>query len=219
MCGRSVSDFTDVEVNNDPKFKVTEVQTSFKPNYNVAPTQQIPIINKGSRILTTYRWGLIPFWAKDKKIGYKLINARSETLIEKPSFKNILKNKRCLVLASGFYEWDSNKHPHYIQVKEQKIFAFAGLWDEWTDKKTGEHIKSCTIITCEPNNFMRKLHYRMPVILNPKDYETWLESNDFTKYRGLLIPIKDELMTEYEVTSEVNSPKNNKKELLKPLKL
>jgi len=217
MCGRSVYDFTDIDVKNDPKFKITEVQTSFKPNYNVAPSQQIPVVLVGSRILTTFRWGLIPYWANDKKIGYKMINARSETLIDKPSFKNSMKTKRCLVLASGFFEWDSSKHPHYIRIKNQHIIAYAGLWDEWTDKETNEKIRSCTIITCSANNLMKKMHDRMPVILDLENYDIWLTSDNFIEYRSLLIPCKDELMYEYEVSQEVNSPRNNRKELLEPV--
>ena len=217
MCGRTVYNFTDNEVVADKSFNITKVENNFKPNFNVSPTQQIPVIIPGSRILTTFRWGLIPFWAKDKKIGYKMINARSETLIDKPIFKSILKNKRCLVLASGFYEWDNKKHPHLFQIKNKKIIAFAGFWDEWEDKETNNKIKTCTIITCEPNKFMNRFHDRMPVILKEKEFNIWLTSEEFSEYRSVLRPINEELMTEYEVSTEVNSPKNNKKELLEPI--
>ena len=214
MCGRSVSDFSDVDVSKDKIFAITETQAKFEPNYNVAPTQQIPVIIPGSRILTTFRWGLIPFWAKDKKIGYKMINARSESLIEKPSFKNLLKNKRCLILASGFYEWDKNKQPHYIQIKNHKIIAYAGLWDEWTDKETNEKIRTCTIITCPANKFMQMLHHRMPVILQEKDLNTWLTSEDFTEIRSLLLPYNDKDMIEHKVNKDVGNVKNNSRELI-----
>lgn len=224
MCGRSVYNFTEKDVKEDKSFNITKVETSFTPNYNVAPSQQIPVIIPGSHILTTFRWGLIPYWAKDKKIGYKMINARSETLHEKPSFKKSLKSKRCLILASGFYEWGKikdnsdkivKKIPHYIQVKDKKIIAFAGLWDEWTNPENKEEvIKTCTIITCPANKFMKKLHDRMPVILKPEDYDKWLTNNEYTEIRGLLIPYRDNLMTEYKVSTDVNSPKNNHEDLL-----
>ena len=122
MCYRASTNFSEVDVKNDKVFNVTKVNAKFSPRYNVSLTQKIPVIIPGSRILDMYRWGLIPGWAKDEKIGYKLGNARSETISEKPSFKNSFKNKRCLVLVSGFYEWNKEKQPFHIRLKKQKIF-------------------------------------------------------------------------------------------------
>jgi putative SOS response-associated peptidase YedK len=218
MCGRMSRIFTEKDAEKQKKFMITKIMREFGPSYNVAPTQEVPVIIPGSRILDLYKWGLIPFWAKDKKIGSKLINARSESLEEKPSFREAFKKRRCLVLASGFYEWDSGKKPHHIQVKNEKILAFAGLWDEWKDKESGEKIKSCTIITCEPNSFMKKIHKRMPVILMEEDYSAWLsDKSGFDDLKHLLKGIDSSDMEEFEVSKEVNNVRNNSAELVIPV--
>jgi putative SOS response-associated peptidase YedK len=219
MCGRMSAGFDSHLAEKQKEFMITKIEKEFGPCYNLAPSMQIPVVVPGSRILTTLRWGLIPFWAKDKKIGYKLINARAESLTEKASFRTAFSKRRCLILASGFYEWDKEKKPHYISLKGQKIFAFAGLWEEWNDKESGEKIKTCTIITCEPNNFMKKIHRRMPVILNSEDYEEWLNSDnkDLDILSLLLKPIDSSLMKEHEVSKDVGSPKNQGEDLIKPI--
>jgi putative SOS response-associated peptidase YedK len=217
MCYRVARDFSDVDVKKDKKFAIDRVLTEFLPKYNVSPTQGIPVIIPGSRILDMYRWGLIPHWARDTKVSDKLANARSETLKEKPSFRESFKKKRCLVLASGFYEWNNKKQPHFIQIKGEKIFAFAGLYEEFKDEET-KKIKSCTIITCEPNKFMKKLHDRMPVILYSKDYEKWLKSEDLDEVSLLLVPFDDKLMKEHEVTKKMNSSRYESPEIIEPLK-
>jgi len=217
MCGR----FTfRLDLNKVIKeLSVDKVLNEFKPNYNACPTQEVPIViqEENKRILDTRKWGLIPHWAKDKKIAYKMINARAETISEKPSFKSAFLNRRCLIVADGFYEWKrsgTSKIPFYIHLKDREVFGFAGIWETWND------IKTCSIITTESNSFMKKLHHRMPVII-PKQLEKhWLDPE--IKEKGLLMellkPYPSSQMTSYKVSSDVNSPKNNKKELLKPIK-
>lgn len=195
MCYQVRTDFSDIDVIKIKEFAITKVEHEFQPRLNVFPKQTIPVIIPGSRILDLYRWGLIPSWAKDIKIGNKLANARAETLIEKPSFRDSFIKRRCLVLASGFYEWDKNKHQYLIQLKSQKIFAFAGLWSHWKDEKNNI-IKSCTIITCEPNKEIQKIHNRMPVILDPEDYDKWLTEKSLKELKSLLKPYKNKLIIE-----------------------
>jgi putative SOS response-associated peptidase YedK len=216
MCYRVSRDFSDVDVRADKIFEVTRVLNEFEPKYNVAITDYLPVIILGSRILDMYKWGLIPHWAKDRSMGAGMGNARAETILEKPSFKNIFVTNRCLVLASGFFEWDEDKNPYYFKVNGQEIFAFAGLWDEWTSEG-GEKLRTVTIITCEPNESIKKYHNRMPVVLSPKDYEEWLKG-DFMIAKTLLKPFDDKLMIYYPVTRKANSSKNNSLDILQPLK-
>jgi len=214
MCGRfSFVDFEGIE----ERFQI-ETPT-LKPNYNVAPSQEVAVIlNNGSNHLAHFKWGLIPYWAKDPSIGHKLINARAETVDEKPSFKTCLQRGRCLIVADGFYEWKkegSTKRPHRITLKDQDIFGFAGLWDTWKSP-TGESVNSCTIITTTPNELMEPLHNRMPVIL-PRDVEqVWLDQSitDSTFLKSLLMPYPADQMIVYEVSPFVNSVKNNGPECL-----
>ena len=142
---------------------------AFKPNYNVAPTHNVAVVtNESERQIEFQRWGLIPFWAKDMKTGFKMINARSETLLSNGAFKHAFKRRRCLILADSFYEWkkeDGIKIPMRIGLKDWEPFAFAGLWESWTNKETNEEVRSCTVITCHPNDLVAPIHNRMPVIL------------------------------------------------------
>lgn len=217
MCYRVSRDFTDVDVKADTSFGVGKVNASFDKSYNVTITQKLPVIVPGSRVLDMFRWGLIPHWAKDETIGAKLGNARAETLSEKPSFRVSYKNKRCLVLVSGFYEWNAEKQPYHIKLKNEKIYALAGLWDSWK-REDGTEIKTVTIITTVPNKFISKLHERMPVIIDKDDYETWLTSSDMDEIEKLLMPYPDKKMHIDMVTKKVNFVKNNSKDLLEPLK-
>jgi putative SOS response-associated peptidase YedK len=165
-----------------------------------------------------YRWGLIPHWAKDKSIGNKLINARAETVHEKPSFRKSFKTQRCLIPADGFIEWKKQgkeKYPHYISLKSDAVFAFAGIWAEWRMEE--EVIRSCCIITTEANPYLQPIHNRMPVILNPEDYSIWLAPVEKTEtLRSLLRPFPEDQMKEYEVSREINSPANDRAECLTP---
>jgi len=167
-------------------------------------------------------WGLIPSWAKDPSIGNRMINARSETLAEKPSFKAAYKRRRCLVLADGFYEWrknpDKSKTPMYVQLESRDPFAFAGLWESW-HSPDGDHVLSCTIITTQPNDFVRKIHNRMPVILPRRAYEQWLDPDEQKpdRLQPLLAPYPAEEMTAYPVSTTVNNPRNETPECIEPV--
>lgn len=200
---------------------VSEME-ALEPSYNIAPTQQIAaVIHDGTkRRLGTLRWGLIPPWAPDKKIGSKMINARSETLLEKRSFKKAFQKQRCLIPADSFYEWkteDGKKQPMRIQRKDKNPLTFAGLWEKWQDED-GSNIFTCTIITTEANSFMQQIHNRMPVILSAASQDIWLdrEQQDPDKLQELLKPYSEEL-TAYPVSTLVNSPRNNSEELINPL--
>jgi len=185
-----------------------------KEPYNVAPSQDVLVIlNKGSNHLALFRWGLIPFWAKDPSISHKMINARAETVDEKPSYRTCLQRNRCLIVADGFYEWKKEgptKRPHRITLKSQELFGFAGLWDTWRSP-TGEIVNSCTIITTTPNELMAPIHNRMPVILPREVEQVWLDQgiNDSTFLKSLLTPYPADRMMAYEVSTFVNSVKNN----------
>ncbi|MFB2835267.1 SOS response-associated peptidase [Floridanema evergladense] len=222
MCGRY--SFTQVAEAIADKFQVKEVP-EISPRYNIAPTQQIAtvLVNSESseRQFKMLRWGLIPSWAKDAKMGAKLINARGETVAEKPAFRAAFKKRRCLILADGFYEWhtqDGEKQPFYFRLENGEPFAFAGLWEHW-EKGEGESIESCTIITTEANELMRPVHDRMPVIIDSKNYEQWLdpEVKKTELLQSLLQPYPTEEMTAFPVSTKVNSPKNDRPECIQPI--
>ena len=187
-----------------------------QPNYNVAPTQEVPAVvagnGGGDRRLEMLRWGLIPSWADDPGIGARMINARSETVAEKPSFRRAFKERRCLIPADGFYEWqktNGGKQPHYIRMKNGRPFAFAGLWESW--KGDGNEIRSCTILTTNPNDVAGEIRNRMPVILPPEGYEVWLDPDvrETDQLLSLLAPYPPSDMEAYPVSRRVNSPSNN----------
>lgn len=169
-------------------------------------------------------WGLIPSWAKDPQIGARLINARSETVAEKPAFRTAFQRRRCLVLADGFYEWQrrpKGKQPFYFQVRsdvDRPLFAFAGLWEHW-ESSEGDTIDSCTILTTEPNALLRSIHDRMPVILQPQDYQLWLDPT--VQKPELLLPLLrpycSEQMTGYPVSSKVNNPRHDRPDCIEPI--
>ena len=192
------------------------------PRYNIAPSQPVAVIANGeSRKLELFQWGLIPSWAKDPKIGNRMINARAETLAEKPSFRAALKRRRCLILADGFYEWKregKSKTPMYIQLKDGGLFAFAGLWEVW--KSPDESlIKSCAIITTTPNALIEKIHDRMPVILPPKAYDLWLTAGDlpYEQSLPLLKPFAALQMKAAPVSTRVNNPAFDAPECVTPV--
>jgi putative SOS response-associated peptidase YedK len=190
------------------------------PSYNAAPSQRLPIItNAAPDQIQLVSWGLVPSWSRDPAGGPKPINARAETLAEKPSFRQLLARRRCLVLADSFYEWQATptgKVPHRILLRDEQPFAFAGLWDEWLDRSTGELHPTFTIITTEPNALMLQLHNRMPVILPGRGAEqAWLDDGiSPSAHQGLLLPYDAESMREYVVSKRVNSPANNDAEVL-----
>ncbi len=222
MCGRFTQKADKKIIKKE--FKVDSFQnTILKPRYNIAPTQTIAAVleSDGERIIDALRWGLVPSWAKDESIGNKLINARAETLAEKPSFKNAFRSHRCIILASGFYEWQKTakgaKQPFYFHLKDKDVFGFAGLYEQWLDRESGEQIETCTIITTEANKVLEPIHDRMPVILKPKDYEQWLDAKekDTDKLQKLLVPYPSDEMDSYQVSKSVNIPGNDSPELIK----
>jgi putative SOS response-associated peptidase YedK len=195
----------------------------FAPRFNIAPTQPVLAIpNDGENKADFFVWGLIPSWAKDPSIGSRLINARGETLAEKPSFRGSYKYKRCLILADGFYEWKAQpgtkvKVPHFIHLKNRQPFAFAGLWDEW-NSPDGSQVRSCTIVTIEPNELMAPIHNRMPVILPHDAYAQWIDPAVRTpdSLGALIKPYPAEEMAAYPVSTLVNNPKNDLAECVVP---
>lgn len=202
-----------------------EFPAEMPQRYNIAPTQPVAVVaNNGENKVDFFVWGLIPSWAKDPAIGSRMINARSETLAEKPSFKAAYKRRRCLVLADGFYEWkkepgSKTKTPMYLQLESQQPFAFAGLWESWHNGD-GSHILSCTIITTGPNQLVAPIHNRMPVILPPAAYADWLDpaERDPAGLQSLLQPYPAEAMTAHPVSRAVNNPRNDTPECITPLK-
>lgn len=173
------------------------------------------------RELTLLHWGLVPFWSKDKKIGYRTINARAETVASKPTFRAAFRHRRCLIPADGFYEWQTQpggKQPYYITLQEQGLFAFAGLWEQWRGDND-EVLESCTLIVTEANALMQPIHHRMPVILDPKDYDTWLDPANAAKREpaALLKPYPAQRMAAYPVSREVNNPKHTDASCIAPL--
>ena len=221
MCGRFTLTVDPAEAQEN--FNNFTFPEKFAPRFNIAPTQPILAIPNDEKFTADFFiWGLIPMWAKDPSIGNRLINARAETLAEKPSFRGSLKYKRCLILADGFYEWKSSdgkksKTPFFIHMKDRKPFAFAGLWDSWNSPE-GSQLKTCTIITTEPNELMSLLHNRMPVILHPRDYDKWLDPSSQTpdQLMPLLKPFPADMMDAYPVTPLVNKPANDTPELVVP---
>ncbi len=221
MCGRFTLTVDPAELLDE--FGNYTFPPQFAPRFNIAPSQPVLVIpNDGSNKADFYIWGLIPFWAKDPSIGNRLINARGETLAEKPSFRGSYKYKRCLILTDGFYEWKAQpgtktKTPYYIHLKDRRPFAFAGLWDEWRGPD-GSQIRTCTIITTSPNDLMKSLHNRMPVIVSRDAYGQWLNKAPQTpeSLGPLINPYPSEEMVAYPVSKLVNNPKNDRAECVVP---
>jgi putative SOS response-associated peptidase YedK len=198
------------------RFGVSQKGELLKPIYNVAPGMTMPII--AGKELRLMKWGFIPSWAKDPKIGYKMINARSETLKEKQSFRSSLYTKRCLVPVSGFYEWEKQgkeKVPYYYRLKDKELFAFAGLYDNWKNEK-GEDVEAYTIITTEANKLVGKIHERMPAILKEEGEKAWLDQDEknIDKLLGSVKPYAEKDMEVFKVSDKVNSTKNEGPELI-----
>lgn len=193
-----------------------------RARYNIAPTQQVLVVRAkeggGSREAVLMKWGLIPSWAKDVKIGNKAINARGDTAAEKPMFRSAMKRRRCLIPADGFFEWKQTsakkKQPYYIGLKQQKLFCFAGLWEHWHNEE--QAIDSCTILTTEANDFLRPLHDRMPVILPAEAYDEWLDpaTQDASQVGHMLAPFPSNQMQAFAVSTEVNKPTHDEPELI-----
>jgi putative SOS response-associated peptidase YedK len=220
MCGRFVliSDAQTIQT----AFDLSSTPHDTVARFNIAPTQPVAVItNENPHELTYHRWGLIPSWSKDMKIGSTLINARSETIEEKPSFRTAFKRRRCLIPADGFFEWkkqvDDSKTPMFIHLKDNPLFAFAGLWEVWNSPE-GDEIRTCTILTTDANPFMASIHHRMPVILPRSDYEAWLSDEQSAGFlKAMLKPYDPDQMTAYEVSRLVNKPSNDTPECIEPV--
>jgi putative SOS response-associated peptidase YedK len=221
MCGRFTISTRKERI--EDAFDGAAVDHWLPPRYNVAPTQDIPVIlNDGANRVTLARWGLIPSWAKDASIGNRLINARAETLHEKPAFKQSFKSRRCVVIADGFYEWRTVpgsriKVPLFIRLKSGDPFGFAGLWDRWKDPEDHERL-TCTIITTSPNDLVRGIHDRMPAILSTEARRTWLTPGPVPSeaLQACLAPYPASEMTAHEVSTRVNKPGIDSPDLIEP---
>jgi putative SOS response-associated peptidase YedK len=226
MCGRFTLHASPEQI--AAQFDVAEPE-QLADRYNISPTQPVGIVRMDragdEREWALVHWGLIPSWSKDPNMGAKMINARGETVHEKPAFRAALKRRRCLVPADGFYEWKrtgSSKQPYFIRLCNEEPFAFAGLWEIWT-APDGSEIESCTVITTEPNELMANLHDRMPVILAKEDYAQWLgkgkdaDAKEVDQLRHLIRPYDAKLMEAYPVSTRVNSPMHEGRELIAPL--
>lgn len=219
MCGRFVLTANPEAIQQ--QFDLTSVP-DIPPRYNVAPTQPVAVItNEKPRELTFHQWGLIPSWSKEPSIGSKMINARAESVAEKPAFRSAFKRRRCILPSDGFYEWqgrDGGKVPLFIHLEDRELFGLAGLWEVWHSPDGGE-IHSCTIITTDANSFMQPIHNRMPVILHKEDYGLWLSPDEEPAdvLQGLLKPYDSSAMRAYEVSKMVNRPGNDMPELIAPV--
>ncbi len=220
MCGRFYLD-----VATDELARVFELPAipDLLPRYNIAPSQSVGAVRVGAqgREWVNLHWGLIPFWAKDKKFGYRTINARAETVESKPAFRAAFKSRRCIIPASGFFEWQAlpdGKQPYCIHPKHSPLFAFAGLYEHW-ESEAGEVIDSCSIIVTEANAVITPIHDRMPVILKPELFTAWLdpELRDPTRLKPLLAPYPAEATATYPVSRRVNNPRNDDRECITPL--
>lgn len=203
-------------------FGLTEIPT-FPARYNIAPTQQIAIVRSDANQnrLDFVKWGLIPSWAKDNTIGNHMINAKSETVHEKPAFHHAIRYRRCLVPSSGFFEWrkeGNSKQPIYIHLKDGTPMVYAGLWESWKTPE-GSTLESCSILTTTANTLIEPIHDRMPVILHPQEYGLWLDRDmtDPTRLQKLYQPYPSELLEAFEVSTAVNSPRNDSPDLILPI--
>jgi len=220
MCGRKTLTKDTQAIIEELLVDEWDQKDEYNPSYNIAPTQKSPIlIYNNKRKIEHMRWGLIPSWAKDKAIGAKMINARGETLLEKPSFKNLVSSKRCIVITDGYFEWQNIgaiKTPHYFHDPKKNLLPMAGLWDEWRSAN-GELIKTYTVITTTPKPEYAHIHKRMPVILPPSEIDIWINTRDYPPTAALdhVLPYQYELEV-YPVSTFVNSPKNNSARCITP---
>jgi putative SOS response-associated peptidase YedK len=203
-----------------------QMPLDWEKRYNVAPSQDVPtVINPESRNVLWMKWGLVPFWAKDPSIGFKMINARAETVAEKPSYRNSFRNKRCLILSDGFYEWQKAGKlsiPYYFQLENGAPFAFAGLWDDWQNNGVSSlpgipGLTTCTLITTNANEDVSPVHPRMPVILTKETMWSWLEESDPRFLQSLLKPLDAGLLSSRRVSRDVNSAQSEGEYLIGPV--
>jgi putative SOS response-associated peptidase YedK len=223
MCGRFTNNAKPEQIKTE--FKVgAKNHNLFQPRFNIAPSQMIDVVfaPESERIISQLKWGLVPSWSKDAPTSKGLINARAETITEKPSFREAFQSRRCIIPASGFYEWQKKgtgaKQPFYFYLKDKEVFGFAGLWEEWIDKQTGEVLETCTIITTEANEVLKPVHERMPVILKAESYDEWLDAKvkDTNRLQELLKPYAAKKMDSHAVSRSVNIPDVDSAELITP---
>jgi putative SOS response-associated peptidase YedK len=224
MCGRYTLHHKPEEI--EERFDVEPIEEYLSPRYNIAPSQIIPVIrhslsDDNLREMAGCKWGLIPFWSKDPKIGNKLINAKAETIAEKPSFRQAFAKRRCLIPADGFYEWlkrgKAPSQPFYVRRRDGGLFAFAGLWEVWRTPE-GETLETCTIITVEPNELLSKIHNRMAAILKPEDEAVWINpKSEVDDLLRLLRPYDSDELETIPVSRAVNSPANDSPECITPI--
>lgn len=223
MCGRFVGFRKYEELAR--YFPIDESDCHITASYNIAPTREVLAIyhRDGSNVLDHFHWGLVPFWAKDRSMGARMINARAETLAEKPSFKHAYKKRRCLIPADGFYEWSGvkgKKQPYFFTLPDKQPFAFAGIWETWADKETSAPpYRSCAIITTAASDAVRQIHHRMPAILKSDAYDAWLDPKN-TDTDRLEAALKDHIMTEmvsHPVSDRVNSARTDDPRNIKPM--
>ena len=203
----------------EKKFGI-KMDEEFNPCYNIAPSQMVPVISylekDQKRIVSIMKWGLVPSWAKDPSIGERMINARSETIQEKPSFRSAFQRRRALIPASGFFEWKQEgnaKTPYFVGLKDMKTFAFAGLWERWVHDTI--FLETFTILTTEANELIRPIHNRMPVIIPDEAYDEWLlPDTDINRILSLLAPYPEDDMQVYPISKLVNSPQNDRPEVI-----
>jgi putative SOS response-associated peptidase YedK len=225
MCGRMVLTRSAAEI-----AEAFELETTLElaPRYNIAPTQPIAAVRvqQAGRELTMLHWGLIPSWAREKAIGNRMINARSETAAEKPAFRAAMRQRRCIVPADGFYEWQgaggkssTPKVPHLFRRPGGAPLAIAGLYEEWTDRRSGEVVESCSLLTTEANATVRPVHHRMPVLLERRDFSLWLdpEVTDTDRVQSLLVPCAPDRLEAIVVSSHVNDPRNEDPGCIEPV--
>lgn len=218
MCGRYTQHHSTDQV--VMRFDVTTVVHEPSARYNAAPTQFMPVVlqTPGARILDSFKWGLIPSWAKEASIGSKMLNARAESLSEKPSFRSAFKRRRCLVPADGYYEWKKLgkvKQPYYFRRRDEQLFALAGLWEEWM-QPDGTPLRSFTVITTSPNELAAATHDRMPAILLPHNEAVWLNGEaELSQLEHILSPYPADVMEAYEVSSRVNTPSVDEPSLIR----
>jgi putative SOS response-associated peptidase YedK len=222
MCGRFVRKSGAEELSREFDIELSDISFLLYPDYNIAPGNNVAAVVKSERLtIRAFRWGLIPPWARDEKIGYKMINARAETILEKPSFKKAFRERRCLVIADGFYEWGGEgkrRTPHYFHLGTNAPMGLAGLFESWRSPQ-GLVIDSCAVITTGPNSLMRPVHGRMPVIIPRENYRLWLDRDIFDEKSlgNLLRPYPSEAMECYPVSPLVNSPANNSIQCIQPV--
>ncbi|MCW5829971.1 MAG: SOS response-associated peptidase [Deltaproteobacteria bacterium] len=226
MCGRFTSNADDLTWEEYSDLLGFDLSHKVAPRYNIAPSQPVEIVrvspSSGKTELVPVKWGLVPSWAKDPAIGNRMINARAETAHEKPSFRSAFKHRRCLIPATGFYEWQARgkgpKQPYHITMKAGGLFSMAGLWEHW-QAPDGSELETCTILTTEPNDLMAPIHNRMPVILPPSEARKWIDpKTKADDLKPILVPLSADMMQALPVSRIVNDPKNDKPECVEPIR-